>query len=173
MIVIDKILEKNEKKIYINDYISDEIREKDENGNYKNDDFITIKKLDYKIKKKIEFLSLSSMSGQTGKAIFQNLKKRGIDIGEMEKLTQMEQAEIMLDMKFTESDSNSITKMTNDIAKCIIDYGVDKHKHSFVDSNNKPIELSYEVFESIGSSLLVDFIIKEIKSFSQGFILGE
>lgn len=167
---INSIIEKNEKRINIGMYIQDELKEKDSEGNNK-EDYVTIKKIPYTVKKKIEFLSMNSLSGHAGKAMFKYMKTKGIS--NLDGLSNSEKAEIMMDMKLSNDDMNEISKMTNETVKNYIDNGIDSLKHSFVDENDKPIDLNYSIIEKLGNDKLIDYLVNEIKNYSDGYVLGE
>ena len=168
---VTKLLERNEKKIYIDRFLGEQ--EPDENGSVKQVDYVTIKKIPYAIKKKIEFASANTMSGKTSKHIIKEMKKRGIKYSEIDKLTQEQQVDILTDMEIDSKTSEVLTKLTNEIAKCILNYGVDSKKHSFIDEDDNPIELNYDFFDMFGNIKLVDYLIAQIKNFSEGVYVGE
>ena len=173
MAKISQIIEKNEKKLYITRFLPESIIEKDENGEIKDIEYITIKKIPYSIKRKIDFLSMGSLSGEMGKEIFKKLKEKGLNYSDMQKMSEVEQAELILNMKLTNESAENMNKMTVELAQIILSNGVDKNKHTFFDDKGNPIELNYDFWETIGNEDLIKYVIKEIKSFSKGFSLGE
>jgi len=168
---VERILEKNGKKLLINKFLSEEIREKDEQGNFK-DDFVNIKKLSYSVKKKIDFISMNNFTGKSGKNLFSLLKKKNLSIESMNIMNPADKAELMIEM-MSSDDTNILQKMTLELAELIIDNGIDENDHSFIGEENKPVKLNYKFLESLGNVQLIEFIIDEIKTFSKGFVLGE
>ena len=170
---VAKILERSEKKVFIDMFLPEECQSFDEQGNLKEVEYITIKKIPYSIKQKMKFVSMNTMSGETGKHIFKLMKQKKYDTNKLESMTDIEKAQFMLDMGLSTKDSERMTDMTIEMVKLILDYGVDKTKHSFVDQDDKPITLDYNFWNCIGNEKLIDYIVMKIKSFSNGFSLGE
>lgn len=166
MAKIDLILEKNEKKLNISRFLGADIKEDD-------NDFITIKKIPVSIKNKLKFLAFNSFSGNLGKVIFKELKDKSITFEDYEKMNKIDQAQIMMNLKLNETDAKEMGKMTNDIAMYLIEYGVHKTNHSFTSSDGKPYHIDYEFFDMLGNEKLTNFVINEIKEFSNGLCLGE
>jgi hypothetical protein len=172
---IDKILERNEKKLVITQFISEECKEYDEEGNVK-EDYITIKKIPYDIKTKIKYLSMKSFGGSTSKELLKKYKASGHKISDLENLNTEDSNEIMdfmLDIDFKNIETEDMAKSTLLIEQYIIEYGIDSKKHSFKDTKDNPIELNYETINYLGSEGLIKYILDNIKSFSKGFMLGE
>jgi hypothetical protein len=171
---IGKILEKNGKKLFISQFLPDEIKEKDKDGNYK-EDYITIKKLPYEIKTKIKYLSMKSFSGVTQKEILKKFKESGYNYNDLQNLNTGDNKEVMdfmLDIDFANIETEDMAKSTLKVEKFILEYGIDPDKHSFKDGNKK-IELNYETLNAIGNEKLIKYIIDNIKVYSEGFILGK
>jgi hypothetical protein len=167
---VGKILESNEKKLYIDIFLP-EAEIKDDKIVKK--EYITIKKMPYAVKKKITFLATGTMSGKTGKHVLKKMKQKGIKISDIDKMSENDQLELMESFEIDQKETENITNMTLEVTRLILEHGIDKKQHSFVDENDKPIELNYEFWEYIGSTELVDYIVKEIKAFSDGYLLGE
>ncbi len=176
MAKIEKILEKNEKKLQISKFLDDACKEVDAEGNLKDDDFVTIRKIPYDIKIKIKYLSMKSFGGATSKELLKKYKASGHSMNDLQNLNTENSNEIMdfmLDVDFTKLETDEMSNSTLLIEKYIIDFGVDPYKHSFIDADNKSIELNYETLNTIGNENLVKYIIDNIKTFSKGFMLGE
>lgn len=176
MAKIQQILEKNEKRIYIDQFIPKECQERNENGDLLVKDYITIKKIPYDIKTKIKYLSMKSFGGQTSKEIIKNAKKKGYKVEDIQNIDPKNTNAIMdfmVDIDFKSLETEEMTKGTLLIEKYILDYGVDSKKHSFKDEKDNPIELDYKTLNNIGNENLLKYIIDNIKDFSQGFILEE
>jgi len=169
---VERILEKNIKRIDISDFLSEDLREKDDDGKLK-PEYVTIKKLSNTVKKKIEFLSLNSLSGQTGKAILSYMKKKNVNPSDFDKMTGNEQAEILLDIKINTEDMKSIVEATIEVAKQTIDNGLDELDHTFTDNEGKKIKIGYDFLDALGNSQLINFLAEEIKRFAAGVFLGE
>jgi len=167
MAKIGTILDSNEKKIVITQFIPVECREEGV------EDYVTIKKLPYTIKKKIETMSMNSISGQTGKELFKYLKKTGKKPSDLASIDPMESMDIMSSIKISDEEAVSLSKTTTEIMRNTINYGVDPAKHSFRDMNDKPIVLDYDALDQIGNTSLIDCLVGLINEHSAGFILGE
>jgi Glu-tRNA(Gln) amidotransferase subunit E-like FAD-binding protein len=158
------LLERNEKRIYISKYFGIEDEQKE---------YITIKKLDRSIKKKIQLLSINTISGKTGHNIIKQLKKKGLSIEDLDKIKQTDQLDLMLEFDFNKSQADSMTDMTIELEKMILEAGVDPLKHTIENSKGEKLKLNYEFWNKIGNDDLIEFILNAIKDFSQGFSLGE
>jgi hypothetical protein len=171
---LERILESNEKKLNISRFLPDECKEKDAEGNLKDDDYITIKKIPHDIKSKIRILSLKSFGGEASKAMLKKIKEKGYSIKDIENIEAEnieEVTEFMLDIDYSSMETDEMSRSTLLIEQYILDYGVDKEKHSFRDFNDKPIDLNYETLNIIGNEFLIKYIVDNIKSFSKGFVL--
>ena len=171
-----QILEKNEKKLIISQFLPNECKEFDENGNLIEEDYVTIKKIPYDIKTKLKFLSMKSFGGKTSKEMLKKCREKGIKISEIDKLNTENPDEIMnfmLDIDFEKMETSQMSNATIIMEQYILDYGIYKEKHSFKDQNDKPIELNYDTLNNIGNEKLIKYIIDNIKTFSKGFMLGE
>jgi hypothetical protein len=160
---LSKILERSEKKINVGCFFGEE----DEK------EYITIKKLPYNIKKKLQFLAMNTMSGQTSKMILKEMKKRGLKAADIDNLSEEEQIEIMMELKVDQGASESIANMTLETTKYTIDYGVDPKKHTLYDENDNLVELNYDLISRLGNTYLIEYLVKEIKNFSEGYALGK
>lgn len=136
-------------------------------------DYITIKRLSYPIKKKIETLSMNTMSGQTGKELFKYLKKSGKTAADIDKMSDLEKMEIVMGSKMTDDEAITIAKTTYEIAKATISNGIDPDKHTFIGMDDKPIKLTYEAIESIGNITLIEYLVDQINKLSIGYSVGE
>lgn len=187
---VDKILERNEKKLVISQFLPSECKEiketkviKDEKTGeekeiiiYEENDYITIKKIPYDIKTKMKFIAMKSFGGNASKEILKKCRAKGIKISEIEKLNTENSDEIMdfiLDIDYKEIETNQMANATLMIEQYILDYGIDKAKHTLMDEKGEPIELNYETLNNIGNENLIKYIIDNIKEFSKGFMLGE
>lgn len=166
MAKINSIIKSNEKKVGISDYLPAEIREEGK------EDFVTIKKLSFSDKKKIEFISMNNLSGKTGKALFDYAKKKGLKYENLQKLSKEDQFDIVSTI-MTGEDGKAIVNNAVELSSVIINCGIDPDNHSFIDDNNEKIKLNFEILSSLGNDYLIDYLVEEIKTFSQGFILGE
>lgn len=169
---IKRILESNEKKLIITDFLADEVKEKNEDGSYK-EEFITIVKLSREVKTKIKFMSINTLSGQTGKNIFKKMQDKGLNSESLEAMPNEEKAKLMLDFDFNIDDGQAMETLTVEMEKCIIEHGIHLSKHSFCDENGKAIELNYDFWNAFSNDKLLEFLISQIKLFSKGFSLGE
>jgi len=166
---INKIIESNEKKLIISDFIPDEMKDIDSSGKFL-EDFVTIKKISYTIKKKIDFLSTNTLSGATSKAIFKKAKEKGVEYKDINKnLTDEEKLDIYMGLNLDSKESENMNDITLNIEKIKIEYGIDKDKHSFTDKDGKKIELNFEYLSAIGNEPLIIYIIKQIDDFSNNF----
>lgn len=168
---ISKILEGNEKKVYIDAYLPD--GEVGEDGKLKEVEFVTIKKLPFLVKKKILFLSMNSMSGKTTKHIFQAMKKQGLKPDNMQELTDDQKYDLMLDMQIEPNAAAEMEKMTVEITKSILEHGIKESGHTLFGEDDKPIVINYDFWIEYGNTELVDFLVSEIKDFSSGILPGK
>jgi len=167
----EAILQATGKRLDIGRFLPESIREKNEDGSFK-EDYISIKKLPYSVKKKIEFISINNFSGKAGKAFYKHLKKTGVGLDKVDAMTEAEKTELMMDV-IDNDESQSLLKLTVDLSRLVIENGVDTAQHTFLDTDNKPINLTYEFLEKIGNDRLIDFVVREIQDYSQGYVLGE
>jgi len=167
MAKINAIICSNEKKLDISDFLLPEIKCNEEK------DFVTIKKLPYSIKRKIEFLAMNNINSVTGKAMYAYMKKKNIPLQNIDQLSDSQKAEIMLEINIREDEISSMVKSSIELSKIIIDNGIDPKKHSFIGDNNQTIEVNFDLLDKISNDKLIDFLVNEIKKFSEGYHLGE
>lgn len=165
-------IDRGEKRLDVGQFIAEDMREKDESGNLK-PEYVTIRKLPFAVKKKIEFISANNMSSNAAKSLMKYLKKKGVGVGDVDKLSDTERAEAMLEMDMNTDDIRKLTELTVDLSKAIIDNGVDPHKHTFYGPDKNPIELNFDFFDRLGSEALINYVVSAIREYSQGFVLGE
>lgn len=162
MAKINSILTANERQLDISAYINPEEK-----------DYITIRKLPYSIKRKIEFMAMNSLNSVTGKALFAYMKKKGLALNKIDELTDDQRTEIMLDINIKEDEINNLISSTIELSKTIIDNGIDPDKHTFIDDNDKPLKLNFEILDSLRNDKLIDYIVDNIRKYSEGYDLGE
>lgn len=137
-------------------------------------EYIYIKKLDYSVKKKLELMASQTASAKAGKEMMRQMKKKGYAIKDIDSLTQDQQLEMFIDMETSDEETLKLVEATTEIARLILNEGVDKKKHSFLyDDDDEPVEMDYEFINHNFSEELINFIIAQIKIFSQGFELGK
>jgi len=176
MAKIEKILEKNEKRLQISNYLPEECKELNSEGKLIEEDYITIKKLPYDIKIKIKFLSMKAFNGTASKELLKKYREKGHSISDLQNINTENREQIMdfmLDIDFKNIETEEMSDSTLSIERYIIDYGVDEDKHSFKDMEGKQIKLNFDTLNNFGNENLIKFVIDNIKSFSKGFTLGE
>lgn len=186
MAKFSKMLEKNEKRLNISEFLPKEIREvkeiiKDSKTNediiiYKDDDYITIKKLPRIVKTKIRFLNQNMFHGQKGKEVLKiihkKMKQKDMDTDKLDKMTPEEQLDLMISFNLDIKDYDYMGKTTAEVEKYYLIHGIDSKKHSFVDEKNKKIELTLEFWDYMPDKM-ISYIVSQIKLFSKGVSLGE
>jgi len=160
---LTKILNGNEKKISINNYLSA----------CDGEDYVTIKKLRPDLKKKISFLTMSTVEKKTRDVIMKEAKKRGYTVQELESLPDAEKVDIFASIEFSENEQNRMEDVEKKINESIINNGLCVDKHTIRDDNGNLIKLDYELLNDLGNELLINYIIQEIKTLSEGYYLGE
>lgn len=167
MAKIEKVLCGNENKLIITEYLDPSIRTEGV------DEYVTIRRIPYSIRRKMDIISFSNLGNKTRKMIFDALKKTGKSVYEFDSMTNEEKMKILAVVEINADDMAKMVTSNLEIVKMLIENGVDKTKHSFVGQDDKPIEIGFELFETIGNSDLVDFLVREIKELSDGYQLGE
>lgn len=170
---INKIYEKNEKKLIISQFLPDEIRDDEE-------DYITIRRLSHSDKLKLQLLATDTFDGQTQKNIFQKAKEKGLTMEDIDNMPDVDKAMFFMECKLENKDKEKIGNMTIEYEKIIFNNGVDPKKHSFYNIKivkdkeiKEPIELDYDFLDKLGNEKLIKFILENIKDFSKGFQLGK
>jgi hypothetical protein len=150
---VDKIFEKNTKELDLTEFFRDIVKE-DEKV------YITIKKLSLITIRKIQIISIRKLSDKNNSKILQEISKYGKDI------TDEQMIQILTESNpDTQSD---MMKLEEELEKIVIDDGVDEKNHNFTDTNDKQIKLNYKVLCSFNDPKLLSFIVKEIRTFSNG-----
>lgn len=155
---LTKIAERNEKKLDISEF-------------FEKGDFITLLKIPYSAKKKIDIMSMHTMTGKTGQAMYKALKKKGIDPRNMQGMTQDDQLDLMMGLDI--SATEDLNKMTMDVFKMFLEYGVHPEKHSFVDQDDKPVKLDFDVWDLNMPKEFIEFAVNQVKAFNEGILPGE
>lgn len=167
MAKISKILEKNEKMLDITRFLTDEMRSLDK-------EYITIRKLNTEIQEKLKFSAMLSSNSKVNKIMSDYCKEKGLKIQDMEKIKDnSELLSLIADIKYSPEEIKQLEEYTIQNLKTMFDCGICKNKHTFVDDDNKPVEIDYEFLISIGNKDLIEFVKNEIDSFSKGYELGE
>jgi hypothetical protein len=172
---IEKILEKNGKKLIVNDYLPKSWIEQDKEGN-DIDEYITIKKLSYDVKNKIKFYSMKTLDNKTQKKLFESMEKNGLSFEDLQKVDTDNKDAVMKfakDIDLANFQTEEMVTSTLDMEKCILDYGIDPKKHSFKNSKGTKIELDYDSLNEMGNERLIKYLLSEIRTYSRGFELGE
>lgn len=142
------ISEKNCKKLYITEYVTEYLENPDEKV------FITIKKMSTSLQYK-QALIMSAIDPDVRKELASS------DIKNIENKI------------IGSSQLTDLLEKLHKGNKEIIESCIDKYNHSFVMDDGSNAKLDWNFFESLGNSNLIDFIVGEIKSFSSGICLGE
>jgi hypothetical protein len=172
---IEKILEKNGKKLTVNDYLPKSWIEQDKEGN-DIDEYITIKKLSYEVKNKIKFFSMKTLDTNTQKKLFESMEKNGLSFNDLQNVDTDNKEAVMKfakDIDLSNFQTEEMVSSTLDMEKGILNYGVDPKKHSFKNSSGKKIELDYDSLNQMGNEKLIKYLLSEIRKYSRGFELGE
>ena len=172
---IEKILEKNGKKLVVNDYLPKSWIEPDKDGN-DIEEYITIKKLSYEVKNKIKFFSMRTLNSDTQKKLFESMEKNGLSFKDLQDVDTENKDAVMKfakDIDLANFQTEEMVLSTLDMEKCILDFGIDPKKHSFKNSSGTKIELNYNSLNDMGNERLIKYLLKNIKEYSRGFELGE
>jgi len=164
---LGSLLEGNEKRVDISRFIPVDCQQEGIQ------DYITIRKLPYIIRKKIETLSMNSISGQTGREMFKYLKKAGKNLADIDKMDPLEKMEILMSAKISDDEAKLMATSTAEIVKSTINNGVDPIKHTITGSDDKPVSLDYDTLERMGNPALIEYLVEQINQLSAGYSLGE
>lgn len=152
---LSKIQAGNTKRVSIADY-------------FEEGDYITIKKLNRADLKKISFYSVNTLSTKMSKHMFDKLKDKGADNVEVESEV------IELFQAMSKEEMEQLNESTEAMERVLIDKGLDTKEHSIQGEDGQPVLLNYEAFlEYALPQEFIDFVIKEIKSFSESKGLGK
>jgi hypothetical protein len=66
-----------------------------------------------------------------------------------------------------------LQQASNNIETIVLEIGVDAYEHNLEDENGEKVELNYDLWMQIANEKLLKFVVDEIRTFSQGFSLGE
>jgi hypothetical protein len=157
---ITKLLERTKKRLDLTEFFGEEA-------------WITIKKLNKKTLTRISFSSIDTFSSKMGTELIKQLKEGKKYNKITPEMGDEEAIELLKEMNLTEEKSELMQKAANNIEQIALEMGVDPLEHNFVDENGKTFEWTYEVWMKIGTQALLKYVVDEIKSFSQGFSLGE
>ena len=162
MAIIKNIQEKNEIKVDITRFFDVE-----------ESVWITIRKMDAKLKQKVQIMSMASMNNPTGKQLLKKLIEKNIEIEDYDKLPKKEQAKIMLDLDFDVKEQEEMSTYALKVQQEIINSCVDSKNHNIYldDAQEKKYTVNWDFFNACGDEELIKFVIDEIKNISQSFIL--
>lgn len=184
---IQNILNKNEKRLDITEYCKDILDEGEEFA------WITIKKMTKELKRKVNILSMESMSKESSTKLIEKIEEKGLTLKDIENLKELDEEKTKKILEvYKESDINveeqkKLDSFKNEIEKIVFESCIDSKKHNFFDKVIKedkeekklkeekvPIDLSdYKFWNNLGKDNLVNYIYNEIKSFSEDFFFSK
>jgi hypothetical protein len=158
---IGKMKEKNEKKLIISQFFDLDDTEV----------FIYIKKMDLKLKRKVYMMTMASMNNPAGKELIKKLTQGGKSLDDFDKMDNIEIAAIMIDVKFDLTEQEKISDFGAEVEKMVIEECINPANHNFTkDGITIPVN-NYEFWNEYGNDELIKFIVKEIRLFSESFVL--